>query len=85
MLVEGDSNGNVGLYSKTAVPPNWLRERIMISHQFASLPNLKSAKYMKTMRINWFVVDKSKQMPTTWEPYASITFENSEVIVLKLN
>ena len=85
VLVEGDSNGNVGLYSKTAVPPNWLRERIMMSHQFASRPNLKSAKYMKTMRINWFVVDKSKQMPTTWEPYASIAFENSEVIILKLN
>jgi hypothetical protein len=40
---------------------------------------------MKKMNINWFVVNKAKQMPSTWEPYASVAFENGEVIILKLN
>ena len=36
------------------------------------------------MKITWFVVDKSKQMPDTWEPFAKVVFENNEVIILKL-
>jgi len=56
-----------------------------MSHNFAKKPDAASAKYMKKMKINWFVVDKSKQMPSTWEPYASVAFENSEVIILKLS
>ena len=65
--------------------PSWLNDRLRMSHQFAKKPDIESATYMQQMNINWFVVDKSKQMPTTWEPYASVAFENSEVIVLQLN
>jgi hypothetical protein len=87
VLVEGDSWGNVGLVF-TALPniaPTWLNERLLMSHQFGWRPNSETAEYMTKMNINWFVVSKAKQMPTTWEPYASIAFENSEVIILKLN
>ena len=38
-----------------------------------------------TCKFDWFVVSKAKQMPLTWEPYASVAFENSEVIILKLS
>jgi hypothetical protein len=56
-----------------------------MSHNFAKKPDSDSAEYMRKMNINWFVVDKSKKMPTTWAPYASVAFENKEVIILKLN
>ena len=86
VLVEGDAWGNVGLvFNDRQTIPNFLHDRIIMSHLFAKKPTIESATYMRQMKINWFVVDKSKQMPTTWEPYASIAFENSEVIILKLN
>ena len=72
----------------TALPniaPTWLNERLLMSHQFGWRPNAETAEYMKKMKIDWFVVSKAKQMPSTWEPYASVAFENSEVIILKLS
>ena len=74
-----------GIFTIQNIAPTWLNERLRMSHTFAKKPSNESAAYMRQMNINWFVVDKSKQMPTTWEPYASIAFENSEVIILKLN
>lgn len=86
VLIEGDAWGNVGLVFNERQPiPRWLQDRLMMSHQFGWQPNNKTAEYMKQMNIAWFVVDKSKQMPTTWEPYARIAFENTEVIILKLD
>ena len=86
VLVEGDAWGNVGLvFNDRQMIPSWLNDRLQMSHEFAKKPDIESATYMRQMKINWFVVDKSKQMPTTWEPYASIAFENSEVLVLQLN
>jgi len=74
-----------GIFTIQNIAPTWLNERLRMSHNFAKKPDAESAEYMRKMTINWFVVDKSKQMPTTWEPYASVAFENSEVIILKLN
>ena len=74
-----------GIFTLQNVAPTWLNERLRMSHNFAKKPDAASAKYMKEMKINWFVVDKSKQMPSTWESYASVAFENSEVIILKLS
>jgi hypothetical protein len=74
-----------GTFTIQNIAPTWLNERLRMSHMLANRPNIESATYMRQMNINWFVVDKSKQMPTTWEPYASIAFENSGVIILKLN
>jgi hypothetical protein len=34
---------------------------------------------------DWFVFRKAKQMPSTWEPYSIVAFENSVVIILKLS
>jgi len=86
VLIEGDAWGNVGLvFNDHQLIPNWLNDRLRMSHNFAKRPDAESAEYMRMMNINWFVVDKSKKMPTTWEPYASVAFENSEVIILKLN
>ncbi len=74
-----------GIFTLQNIAPTWLNERIRMSHQFGWRPNSETAKYMKKMNIDWFVVNKAKQMPSTWEPYASVAFENSEVIILKLN
>ena len=78
-------NEGEGIFTLQNVAPTWLNERLRMSHNFAKKPDAASAKYMKEMKINWFVVDKSKQMPSTWESYASVAFENSEVIILKLS
>jgi hypothetical protein len=74
-----------GIFTLQNVAPTWLNERLRMSHQFGRRPNSETAEYMKKMNIDWFVASKAKQMPTTWEPYASVAFENSEVIILKLN
>lgn len=73
-----------GTFTIQNVAPIWLNERIAMSHQFAQKPDPKSGEYMQKMNIAWFVVDKSKQMPNTWEPFAKVAFENNEVIILKL-
>jgi hypothetical protein len=72
-----------GIFTLQVVAPQWMTERIAMSHRFASRPDTIAADYMKKMKINWFVVDKTKQMPNSWSPYATIAFENSEVIILK--
>ena len=72
-----------GIFTLQVVAPQWMTERIAMSHRFASRPDKIAADYMKKMKINWFVVDKTKQMPNSWSPYATIAFENSEVIILK--
>jgi hypothetical protein len=72
-----------GIFTLQVVAPQWMTERIAMSHRFASRPDAIAADYMKKMKINWFVVDKTKQMPNSWSPYATIAFENSEVIILK--
>jgi hypothetical protein len=74
-----------GVFTIQNIAPTWLNERLRMSHNFAKKPDADSAEYMRMMNINWFVVDKSKQTPTTWAPYASVAFENKEVIILKLN
>ena len=74
-----------GIFTLQVVAPQWMTERIAMSHRFAMRPDKIAADYMKKMEINWFVVDKTKQMPTSWSPYATIAFENSEVIILKTN
>ena len=86
VLIEGAAWAHVGIvFSQTSDQPDWLVERIEMSHRFAMRPDKIAADYMKKMEINWFVVDKTKQMPTSWSPYATIAFENSEVIILKTN
>lgn len=74
-----------GIFTIQNVAPTWLNERIRMSRVFAKEPSTESSNYMKQMNIAWFVVDKSKQMPATWEPYARIAFENTEIIILKLD
>jgi len=74
-----------GIFTLQNIAPIWLNERLRMSHTFAKQPDNESATYMRQMGINWFVVNKAKQMPSTWEPYASVAFENSEVTILKLN
>ena len=74
-----------GIFTIQNIAPIWLNERIAMSHRFAQRPDLASGEYMQKMKITWFVVDKSKQMPDTWEPFAKVVFENNEVIILKLH
>ena len=74
-----------GIFTLQVAAPQWMTERIAMSHRFAMRPDKIAADYMKKMGISWFVVDKTKQMPTSWSPYATISFENSEVIILKTN
>ena len=74
-----------GIFTLQVKAPQWLTERISMSHRFASRPDKIAADYMKKMGITWFVVDKSKQMPSSWSPFATIAFENSEVVILKTN
>jgi len=74
-----------GIFTTQIDAPQWILDRISMSHRFAKSPDEISANYLKRMDIKWFVVDKSKKRPQTWDPFASVAFENSEVIILKTN
>jgi len=74
-----------GTFTTQIDAPQWILDRISMSHRFAKSADAISANYLKSMDIEWFVVDKSKKRPRTWEPFADVVFENSEVIILRTN
>ena len=78
MLVEGNR--------EPVTDPNALiNEKIESSVDFGRSPTQKSFEFLKMFGTKWFVVDTAAgPINSTWEPYASIEFKNSEMAVLRL-
>ena len=78
MLVEGNR--------EPVTDPNALiNEKIESSVDFGRSPTQKSFEFLKMFGTKWFVVDTAAgPIDSTWEPYASIEFKNSEMTVLRL-
>ena len=72
MLVEGNR--------EPVVDPNALiTEKIDSSIEFGQLPTKQSFEFLKEFGTKWFVVDTAAgPINSTWEPYASVEFKNSE-------
>ena len=78
MLVEGDRE-------LVADPNALIKEKIDSSVDFGRSPTQKSLEFLKMFGTKWFVVDTAAgHLNSTWEPYASIEFKNSELVVLRL-
>ena len=70
-------------YGQTWVSAELLdREREVWS--FLTNPNLSSFNFICANNIRWLWVDKERTDQRSWEPFASPVFENSEVILAKI-
>lgn len=78
MLVEGNRE-------PVADEEALIRQKIETSVEFGKSPSHNSFEFLKRFGIKWFVVDAAAgSLNSTWEPYASIAFENKEIKILRL-
>jgi hypothetical protein len=60
-------------------------EKISASIEFGQSPSKQSYEFLRNFNTQWFVVDASmSDSNLTWEPYASVEFENDEMKILRL-
>ncbi len=70
--------------------PNWAKERIQKSIDFANSPSEKSWSQLKLFEVGWFYLDTNFVTPgleisnNTWGPWATVAYHNSNVYILKL-
>ena len=65
-------------------PPDWLRERVKASVEFADSPSVQTFDYLKTKRVTWFVVDLESTTNRNWNEFATEMYSNDRFLVLKL-
>lgn len=65
-------------------PPDWLRERVKASIEFADSPSVQTFDYLKTKRVTWFVVDLESTTNRNWNEFATEMYSNDRFLVLKL-
>ena len=62
-----------------------VEEKISASIEFGQSPSKQSYEFLRNFNTQWFVVDASMSNSNlTWEPYASVEFENTEMKILRL-
>lgn len=60
-------------------------KRSLNSSEFGRKPNQHLWKYLTSSNVKWFVVDVAAGRVTdSWEPFATVVFQNSEMKILKL-
>jgi hypothetical protein len=60
-------------------------ERSLNSSEFGRKPNQHLWEYLTSSNVRWFVVDAAAGRVTdSWEPFATVVFQNSEMKILKL-
>jgi hypothetical protein len=65
-------------------PPDWLRERVDASVEFADSPSVQTFDYLKSKRVTWFVVDLESTTNRNWNEFATEMYSNDRFLVLKL-
>jgi hypothetical protein len=66
-------------------PGALVEEKISASIEFGQSPSKQSYDFLRNFNTQWFVVDASmSNLNPTWEPYASVEFENAEMKILRL-
>jgi hypothetical protein len=65
-------------------PPDWLRERVDASVEFADSPSVQTFDYLKAKRVTWFVVDLESTTNRNWNEFATEMYSNDRFLVLKL-
>jgi hypothetical protein len=60
-------------------------KRSLNSSEFGRKPNQHLWQYLTSSNVKWFVVDSAAGRTTdSWEPFAKVVFQNSEMKILKL-
>jgi hypothetical protein len=63
---------------------NWARDRAKASLEFISTPDQVNTQQLTDYGVTYVYVSKTTQLPTNWEPWAKIIFENETSLVLHL-
>jgi len=67
-------------------PVQIAQERMFKSMDFGRNPNQQLWKYLKSYDVRWFVIDSAvESLTNSWEPYAKIVYQNSEMKILRLS
>lgn len=81
LLIEGFG---YGLSSSESV--SVASERMINSMEFGRRPNQHLWKYLNSFNVKWFIVDAAAGRVTdSWEPYATVIYQNSEMKILKVS
>ena len=79
MLFEG------GYYELPSIPDQELYRRYILSSEFGGNPSFVGLEQICKYGVKWYFFDHSISDPlVTWEPYASIQFQNESVSLLRL-
>lgn len=75
-----------GGYFDATQPPDFAKDKIRYSIDFAEQPNTKNHKWLLEHNVNWVVVDHSSQTSglRNWEPFGVNAFANELVTIVKL-
>jgi len=76
-----------GGYFDVTDPPEWAREKIKYSIEFAESPNSINHRWLVKQKVAWAVIDHSAQVSglRNWEPFGVVAYTNEFVTIVKLN
>lgn len=61
-----------------------MAERVQVSVAFVDAPSAETARKLSTASVSWVYVDKAVTDARSWEPWASIEYENDRAAVLRM-
>jgi len=61
-----------------------IKQRQLVSIQFASKPSSLNLQIMNSDGVDWFVVDRSTTSLESWLPFAEIRYASDSFFVLKI-
>jgi hypothetical protein len=64
--------------------PAWLNERKQLSLDFVGSPSDEVVQQIIDSKVRYFWIDPTRTKRRNWEPYATIRFENAEVIIVEM-
>jgi hypothetical protein len=71
--------------------PIWITERMLLSRSFADSPSVESFDQLRGFGVSWFYLDtqflaKVSTVDTShWSNWASVAYQNQNIIILQLN
>lgn len=65
--------------------PDWVLERMKLSLQFSTNPNLSSWSNLRSYGVTWFVIDKAFPHTDSWVPYGVVRYQNRNLILIQLS
>jgi hypothetical protein len=83
VLLEGPRFVLSAFYSDGVYSP-WALDRAKASLGFVSTPNQLNTQQLSDYGVTDVYVSKTTRLPTTWEPWADVIFENTTSLVLHL-